>query len=90
MIKKVFSHFGYYISLLLIFCAGFAGVYLNPSNRQLQMVFIMLTTFFYIFWGILHRLLNHDLSHKIVIEYVLIGSLGLSLVFFLMKAGLGI
>ena len=90
MSNKFFSHFGYYLFLLFILGVGLLGVYLNSYNRQLQMAIIVLTTLFYICWGILHHLLNHDLSHKIVVEYVLIGSLGLALVFFLMKAGLGI
>ena len=90
MIKKNESHLAYYIFLVLILGFGLSGVYLSSPNRQLQMIIVVSTTLFYVGFGILHHLLNHDLNPKIVVEYILIGSLGLSLVLFLMKGGLGI
>lgn len=90
MARRLSSHTGYYVSLALILMFGFQLVSAASPNRQLQMVIIVATTIFYIFWGILHHLINHDLSLKIVVEYVLIGSLGLISVFFLLKGGFGI
>jgi len=88
MIEKGKNHIGYYIFLLLILGFGFFMALFASPNKQLQMIVVVITTFFYIVWGILHHLLNHDLSVKIVVEYILIGSLGLSAVFFLLKGGL--
>ena len=88
--QKRKSHLAYYIFLTIILGAGLLGAYLSSPNRQLQMAIVVLTTLSYVAFGILHHFLNHDLNTKIVIEYTLIGSLGLSLVFFLMKGGLGI
>lgn len=79
------NHLEYYISLVAILAFGFVLGILVAPNRQLQMGIVLLTTFFYVAWGILHHLLNHDLSLKIVLEYVLIGSLGLAVILFLLK-----
>lgn len=88
MIEKGKNHVAYYIVLILILGSGLFMTVLTTPYRQLQMVTIVMTTFFYIAWGILHHLINHDLTAKIVIEYVLIGSFGLAAVFFLLKGGL--
>lgn len=90
MIEKGRNHIGHYIVLLLILGSGFFMALFATPNKQLQMVAVVITTFFYIAWGILHHLINHDLTAKIVIEYVLIGSFGLSVVFFLLKGGVGL
>lgn len=88
MIEKGKNHIGYYIALLLILGSGFSMVVLAAPNKQLQMAAVVITTFFYIAWGILHHLVNHDFNTKIVVEYILIGSFGLAAVFFLLKGGL--
>lgn len=62
---------------------------LFPSNRQVQMIVVVLTAFIYIIWGLIHHYLNHDLKTRIVIEYIVVGGLGISVIFFLLKgAGL--
>lgn len=87
MPNRLFQHGFYYFSLLAILALGFTLVYLNSSNKELQIAAVILTTFFYILWGILHHLLNHDLTSKIVVEYILIGSLGLAVIILLLKGG---
>lgn len=84
MIKKIKMHIGYYISLIVILAFGFLLVFLSSPNRNLQMMIVVLTTLFYILWGIIHHLINHDLYIKIVVEYVLIGGLGLAIVLFIL------
>jgi len=42
----------------------------------------------YTFWGILHHGLEHTISAKIVIEYILISSLGVAVIFFLLRGGI--
>lgn len=83
------NHLGYYISLVLILFAGFLVAF-NSSDKQFQLEVAVLTAFFYAFWGILHHRLNHELTPKIVVEYVLMASLGISMVFFLLKGGFGL
>lgn len=90
MYKKIQNHFGYYISLIAILLMSAVLVVLTMGNKELQMIIFILTTIFYVIWGILHHLLNHDLSSKIVIEYILIGALGISIIFFVFMGGRGI
>jgi len=49
---------------------------------------ILLCGIFYVVIGIIHHLLAHDISSKIVLEYVLMATLGISIVFFLLKGGI--
>ncbi len=75
----------YYISLSLILFAGLLLAYYVGYDRQLQLLIIIDTVFLYIGWGILHHHINHDLTSKIVIEYVLMGSFGLTIMMFLLR-----
>lgn len=88
MYKKFKKHFGYYLSLSAILLLGIVLVVLTSPNIKTQSLVISLTVFFYILWGILHHLINHELSARIVIEYVLIGALGLAVLFFMTVGGL--
>lgn len=86
MILKSFEkHTGYYFLLIIILALGTFLSLQTSGDRQLQMLIMVMTVFFYVLWGILHHLLEHDLSIKIVIEYVLIGSLAMSIVLFLVR-----
>ena len=84
MIERIKLHIGYYASLIAILAFGFLLVSLAFPNRELQILAAILTTLLYIFWGIIHHLINHDLHTKIVVEYVLIGILGLAMIFFIL------
>jgi hypothetical protein len=88
MFAKLKKHFGYYLSLSAILLLGIILIILTSPNIKLQSLVIALTVFFYVLWGILHHLINHELSSRIVIEYVLVGALGLSILFFMMMGGL--
>ena len=88
MYKKLQQHLGYYLSLLAILLLGLVLILLTSPNLKMQSLVIGLTVFFYILWGVLHHLINHELSLRIVIEYVLIGALGLSILFFMIMGGL--
>jgi hypothetical protein len=84
MFKKISEHAVYYISLVVMFSISFLLAY-SSSDRNLQIGVIVATTFFYVLWGIMHHLMNHDLHAKIVLEYVLIGAFGLTIIFFLLN-----
>lgn len=85
MFYKFYQHSGYYIFLATILIFGLLVTYLTHSNRIFQVGTIIATTSFYVLWGIMHHLINHDLSLKIVIEYILIGAFGLTVIFFLLR-----
>ena len=78
----------YYISLSLILGLGLLFVLLASPNKPLQFILVILTTLFYIIFGIVHHLTNHDITLGIMLEYLIIGGLGLSILFFFLKGGL--
>ena len=84
MFTKLYKHSPYYLSLVVILALGFLLAY-NSSNKTFQIGVVIVTTFFYVLWGIMHHLINHDLNAKIVIEYILIGVFGLTTIFFLLS-----
>jgi len=90
MFKKINEHVAYYISLILIFALGTFLMSSATPNKQLQMLIFVIMAFFYVIWGVLHHFINHELSSKIVVEYILIGVLGVAIMFFLLKGGFGI
>ena len=85
MLTKFYKHSLYYISLIVILTLGFLLAF-NSNNKTFQIGVVTVTTFFYVLWGIMHHLINHNLNAKIVIEYILIGAFGLTIIFFLLTA----
>lgn len=90
MRKKIISHFSYYILLITIFVFGLIACLLAYPHVGLQIIIVSLTIIFYVFWGIFHHKKTHQLTNKIMIEYILIGILGLAMIFFIFMGGSGI
>jgi hypothetical protein len=74
------KHVQYYVSLAIILIAGFLMMALSGKDSQMRMLSVLMTAFFYVVWGIVHHILHHDTSVRVVVEYVLIGALGIALV----------
>jgi hypothetical protein len=81
MMHGIKKHFWFYISFAAIQLLGLALILLVSYDKQLQMTAILMTTMFYVFWGLLHQHLHHHLNAKIVTEYILIGGLGVTISF---------
>lgn len=90
MAKKTNKHIGHYISLILILGLGFIALRFSYPNRKLEVSVLVLTVIFYVTWGIVHHAINHSLNSKIVVEYILIGSLGIAALVFLIMGAFGI
>lgn len=90
MKKKIMSHLAYYAVLLIIFGLGLWACFLAFPNVGLQAAIIFATIISYMLWGMIHHKKNHQLTAKIMIEYILIGVLGLSMIFFIFMGGAGI
>lgn len=82
--RELRRHAFYYISLLLIEVIGFILIISANGQKSLQMTYVVLLAGVYIVWGLVHHKLHHDLQSKIVLEYVLMGSLGVTILFFLL------
>lgn len=85
MIQRIKAHLGYYTVFLLMAILGFYLLLANANSEQGRMTIVVLLAFFYVVWGLLHHYVHHDISTKIVLEYVLVGALGISVIFFLLK-----
>lgn len=82
--QKMHEHLWYYSSLLVVLFLGVIFIIFSNTNIKAQLSITVLVTFFYVLWGIIHHHLDHDLTAKIVVEYVLIGTLGMTIVYFLL------
>jgi hypothetical protein len=86
MIKAHLKHHGtYHIGLILFLLLGIIVTYYAKENKQWEMMILVAMASLYILWGTIHHYLMHDLSSKIVIEYIAMASLGLSIAIFLIK-----
>jgi len=90
MAKKTTKHIGHYISLVSMFTFGILGLLLFREDKKLEMAVVILIAIFYVIWEIIHHYVNHSLNSKVVVEYILIGSLGIAALFFLMMGAFGI
>lgn len=80
------KHYRYYFSLFIVLFFGILALVNSYYNRQLQILVIVLTSFLYVSLALIHHFLEHDLTAKIVVEYVLIAILGVSAFVFLLSA----
>lgn len=85
---KYIKHHHTYVFLLAIFLLGIVLLFQLNYNKQLQAVVVAAMSVWYVIVGILHHATHHDLTSKIVVEYILIGSLGMVIVLFFIKGGI--
>lgn len=79
------EHLHYYLFLLAIQIAGLSLFLLSSPDRTLMMSAVLLTSFLYTAVALVHHHMNHTLTSKIVLEYVLIAALGIFLMLFYLK-----
>ncbi|OGH18033.1 MAG: hypothetical protein A3F31_03800 [Candidatus Levybacteria bacterium RIFCSPHIGHO2_12_FULL_38_12] len=85
MISAFQKHYRYYFSLFFILFFGILAITNSSHNRQLQVLVVVSTSFLYVLLALIHHYLEHDLTTKIVVEYILIGSLAVSAFMFLLS-----
>ncbi len=88
MIEKSRAHIVYYLALFTTLMLGVVFALHMTYSRQSQMIIVVVTTFFYVLLGVVHHKANHDITVKIVIEYILIGALGMTIVSFFLNGAL--
>lgn len=82
------KHLGYYVSFLLIVGASIFLVFQNMSDKNLILIFVSFFAASYVLWGILHHLVHHSVTLRIVIEYIVVALLGVAVIFFILNGGL--
>lgn len=68
-----------YAVLACILAAGIGTYYYVRQSPILQMVVGVIISVSYMIWGIIYHTLQKDLHRKVVIEYILIGSIAIVL-----------
>lgn len=86
MISLTKKHWVYYLFLLLILSIGVLIILFSPDNDSLQMSIVVLMTAFYVLWAVIHHLIDHDMHAKVMLEYILIGMVGISIVYFVLTS----
>ncbi len=78
------KHLKYYTALLIMQVIGFFALLSLSGSKEFQIAAIISSGIGYIVWAILHQYLEHSLTTKIVVEYVLFGTFGIvvSILFF--------
>lgn len=82
------KHFFYYLSLLIILGVGFFTSSLLGGQKNYQIMLLVFTGFCYVLWGVIHHVMHHSFSFKIMLEYIAISILGVSLVIFVQNVAL--
>jgi len=77
------KHVGYYTSLIVMLVLGLSLVFLTAHDKQLQLYSLIGTASSYVLWAVVHQYVHHHLTAKIVVEYVLVGLMGLTFSLFL-------
>ncbi len=76
------KHIVYYAGLSIVLLSGLFLIRQSLHDLNLVMAITLFLSLFYVVWGILHHFIHHDIHAKVVIEYVLIGIMGISAVYF--------
>jgi len=82
------KHLGYYVSFLIILAGSIYLVLQNQSDKSLVIKFVGLFAISYIVWGVLHHMVHHSVTVRIVIEYIVVASLGVAVIFFIINGGI--
>ncbi len=84
--KNLFKyHTGYYITLGVLMFLCLTLLIKSYQIPEYRIIIIFMTAFLYTFWGIAHHVIDHDISLKVVLEYILIASLGIILMLFVIN-----
>lgn len=82
------KHLGYYISFFVILAAGVYLSLQSNGDKALTLKFVGLFAFAYVVWGILHHLVHHSVTVRIVIEYIVVALLGVAVIVLILNGGI--
>lgn len=77
MTKKTIQHIYHYMPLIGILAVGVLGFYIFAYDRIFQIFISVALAVSYLVWGIVHHYIHKDLHLSVVIEYIIVASLGL-------------
>jgi hypothetical protein len=85
MIAKLKRHLWYYVTLTLMLVIFLTMASMLSYNVTLEILVLFAAACFYALWGIVHQQIHHHLTTKIMLEYILMGSLGFVLLVLLIQ-----
>jgi hypothetical protein len=85
MIGKIKHHFWYYTTLIIMLAICLTIATMLSYNTTLEILALFAAACFYALWGIVHQHIHHHLTTKIMLEYVLMGSVGFVLLVLLIQ-----
>ena len=74
------KHSGEYTILSILAAFYLTAILYFKSNPQYLLFATMIFGIFYVFWGIYHHLKNDYFQIKIVLEYLLVATLGVAII----------
>lgn len=69
------QHVLHFVVLAAILIGGVGAFFYVSPNSSLQLAVGVITSVSYVLWGFIHHAMQKDLHKKIVVEYVLIGTI---------------
>lgn len=79
------SSWFHFLILIIILVLGTATFFMVRGNPTAQLVTGIIVSVAYIIWGVLHHAIDGDLHLKIVIEYILVGTIAILFLYFVMR-----
>ncbi len=79
--KRATKHLLHYLPLIAVFLAGLLAFWLFSYNRVFQIIVAVVVAVSYVVWGVIHHAIHKDLYLSTVVEYIVIASLGLIIIF---------
>ncbi len=81
MMRSIFKDLAHYTPLFGILIVGFGAFWLFSYDRVFQIATAISTALAYVLWGIIHHYIHRDLNVSVIVEYLVIASLGLVVIF---------
>jgi hypothetical protein len=85
MTEHTKKHLWYYISFIVVELTGLGLLFYLAYDKNLQFLTICFMASFYIGWAVLHHYHHHNITLKIMIEYILIGILAVVISFLVLQ-----
>lgn len=75
--KSFMKHLPHYLALIGVLVAGFVLFWVFSYDKAFQIAVAIALAVSYVAWGVVHHYIHRDLHLSVIIEYIVIASLGL-------------
>lgn len=79
--RSIYKHFPHYASLVAVLLAGSILFIIFSYSKYLEAAIGISLALSYVSWGLIHHYLHRDLHFSVFVEYVVVASLGLVIIF---------